>query len=147
MPKPKRQYIEILQYLSGKNVYDSTLLSCFCRYRIDYLGRVVGVKRDLSEYDLLPIFPTVKILNKMVELIIKNAMLSIAGVWQADDDGVISLKDISIIPGAVIPKAVGSSGIQSIAPSYKFNLTWEMVESLQKQVKSYFNEDGERKDV
>ena len=65
--KVKRQYIEILQFLSGKNVYDSTLRVCIDSYKITDLGIVVGIKNG-KEYDLLPIFPAVKTANKMISV-------------------------------------------------------------------------------
>lgn len=136
--KLKRQYIEILQFLSGKNVYDSTLRASIESYQITDSGIVVGIKNN-KEYDLLPIFATVKTANKMVEFILKDAALSLAGVWQADDDGVINLNNINLIPGSIIPKAVGSNGLTPISTKRDFKITWEMVKSLQQQIKEYFS--------
>lgn len=143
--KVKRQYIEILQFLSGKNVYDSTLGVCIDSYKITDLGIVVGVKNG-KEYDLLPIFPAVKTANKMIEMILKNATLAISGVWQYDDDGVMDYKKVAFIPGAIMPKAVGSAGLKPLSTGRKFNITWEMIISLQQQIKNYFATALEQKD-
>lgn len=136
--KIKRQYVEILQFLSGKNVYDSTLFSCIESHRIKEDGTVVGIK-DNKEFDLLRIFPTVKTANKMIEFILKNGALALGGVWQADDDGVINMDAISIVPGAIMQKACGSAGLKSLMPGWQFNIRWEMVVSLQQQIKDFFD--------
>lgn len=52
--------------------------------------------------------PDIKTLNKVVELTLKNASLSIGGVFTAVDDGVLNPQAISIVPGAVI--GVSSNG-------------------------------------
>ena len=52
--------------------------------------------------------PDIKTLNKVVELTLKNASISIGGVFTAVDDGVLNPQAISIVPGAVI--GVGSNG-------------------------------------
>lgn len=135
--KVKRQYVEILQFLSGKNVFDSTLGICIDSYKITKPGIVVGIKNG-KEYDLLPIFPAVKTANKMIEMILKNATLAISGVWQYDDDGVMDYRKVSITPGALMPKAIGSDGLKPLSTGRKFNITWEMVTGLQQQIKNYF---------
>ncbi len=44
----------------------------------------------------------IKTLNKTVELVLKNASLSIAGVYTAADDGVLNPQNVKIQPGAII---------------------------------------------
>ena len=51
----------------------------------------------------------IKTANKVVELVLKNASIAVAGVWQADDDGVINLDNLVLAPGTIIPKAVGEA--------------------------------------
>jgi hypothetical protein len=50
----------------------------------------------------------IKTLNKVIELTLKNASISIGGVYTAVDDGVINAQSISIVPGAII--GVSSNG-------------------------------------
>ncbi len=52
--------------------------------------------------------PDIKTLNKVTELTLKNASISIGGVFTAVDDGVLNPQAISIVPGAVI--GVSSNG-------------------------------------
>lgn len=49
--------------------------------------------------------PDIKTLNKTKELLLKNASLSIAGVYTAADDGVLNPNTVVLKPGAIIPVA------------------------------------------
>ena len=49
--------------------------------------------------------PDIKTLNKTKELLLKNASLSIAGVYTAADDGVLNPNTVTLKPGAIIPVA------------------------------------------
>ena len=50
--------------------------------------------------------PDIKTLNKVMELTLKNASLSIGGVFTAVDDGVLNPQTIKIQPGAIIGVSV-----------------------------------------
>jgi hypothetical protein len=54
---------------------------------------------------LVTAIPDIKTLNKTLELLLKNASLSIAGVYTAADDGVSEPADHPHAPGAIIPVA------------------------------------------
>ena len=54
---------------------------------------------------LITALPDIKTLNKVKELILKNASLSISGVYTAADDGVLNPNTVKIMPGAIIPVA------------------------------------------
>ena len=41
--------------------------------------------------------PDIKTANKVVELILKNASIAVAGIWQADDDGVLNPANIKLV--------------------------------------------------
>ena len=49
--------------------------------------------------------PDAKTLNKLKELVLKNASLAISGVWLGRDDGVLNPNTIKISPGTVIQVA------------------------------------------
>tara|TARA_R110000796_G_scaffold128803_3_gene244399 strand:+ start:1227 stop:2789 length:1563 start_codon:yes stop_codon:yes gene_type:complete len=49
--------------------------------------------------------PDIKTLNKVKELLLKNASLSIAGIYTAADDGVLNPNTMVLKPGAIIPVA------------------------------------------
>jgi hypothetical protein len=58
-----------------------------------------------------------KTLNKVIELTLKAASLSIGGVFTAADDGVLNPQTVRIVPGAIIPVARnGGPNGASLAP-------------------------------
>ena len=78
--------------------------------------------------------PDIKTANKVVELILKNASISVTGIWQADDDGVLNPANIKLVPGAIIPKAVGSKGLTPLEAPGKFDVSQLILENLQKSI-------------
>lgn len=78
--------------------------------------------------------PDIKTANKVVELILKNASISVTGIWQADDDGVLNPANIKLVPGAIIPKAVGSKGLTPLEAPGKFDISQLVLEDLRKRI-------------
>ena len=84
--------------------------------------------------------PDIKTLNKVTELTLKNASLSIGGVFTAVDDGVINPETVSIVPGAVV--SVSSNGgprgpsLQPLARSGDIQLSQITLERLQNNIKT-----------
>lgn len=78
--------------------------------------------------------PDIKTANKVVELILKNASISVTGIWQADDDGVLNPANIKLVPGAIIPKAVGSKGLTALEAPGKFDVSQLVLEDLRKRI-------------
>ena len=79
--------------------------------------------------------PDIKTANKVVELTLKNASISVTGIWQADDDGVLNPANIELVPGSIIPKAVGSKGLQPLDMPSDFNLSQIVLENLQARIR------------
>lgn len=79
--------------------------------------------------------PDIKTANKVVELVLKNATIAVSGIWQADDDGVINLSNINLTPGAIIPKAVGSSGLTPLAPAADFDVSQLILKDLRERIR------------
>jgi len=83
--------------------------------------------------------PDIKTLNKVVELTLKNASISIGGVFTAVDDGVLNPQAISIVPGAVI--GVSSNGgprgpsLQPLPRSGDANTSQILTNDLRMQIK------------
>ncbi len=78
--------------------------------------------------------PDIKTANKVVELILKNASISVTGIWQADDDGILNPANIKLVPGAIIPKAVGSKGLTPLEAPGKFDISQLVLESLRTRI-------------
>jgi hypothetical protein len=79
--------------------------------------------------------PDIKTANKVVELVLKNATIAVSGIWQADDDGVINLGNINLTPGAIIPKAVGSSGLTPLASGADFDVSQLVLKDLRDRIR------------
>lgn len=79
--------------------------------------------------------PDIKTANKVVELILKNASIAVTGIWQADDDGVLNIANIDLVPGAIIPKAVGSDGLRPLQMPGQFDVSQLILENLQSRIR------------
>lgn len=91
-----------------------------------------------EQYGMGPVLralPDIKTANKVVELVLKNATIAVSGIWQADDDGVINLGNINLTPGAIIPKAVGSSGLTPLATGANFDVSQIILRDLRDRIR------------
>ena len=79
--------------------------------------------------------PDVKTANKVVELVLKNASMAITGMWQADDDGVLNPHNVRLQPGAVIPKAPGSSGLTPLETPGRFDVSDLILDDLRARIR------------
>lgn len=79
--------------------------------------------------------PDIKTANKVVELILKNASIAVTGIWQADDDGVLNPANIELTPGSIIPKAIGSKGLQALDMPGRFDISQLVLDSLQSRIR------------
>ncbi len=79
--------------------------------------------------------PDIKTANKVVELVLKNASVAVSGIWQADDDGVLNPATIRLVPGAIIPKAVGSSGLKALDNPGRFDVSQLVLEDLRHRIR------------
>ena len=78
--------------------------------------------------------PDIKTANKVVELVLKNASIAVTGIWQADDDGILNPANIKLVPGAIIPKAVGSKGLTPLEAPGKFDISQLVLENLRARI-------------
>lgn len=79
--------------------------------------------------------PDIKTANKVVELILKNASIAVTGIWQADDDGVLNPANIELVPGAIIPKAVGSNGLTPLEMPSRFDVSQLVIDDLRARIR------------
>lgn len=86
---------------------------------------------NLPRGPVLSVLADIKTVNKVVELVLKNASIAVTGIWQADDDGVINPATIKLVPGAVIPKAIGSEGLQPLKAPGRFDVAEIQMQRLQ----------------
>ena len=79
--------------------------------------------------------PDIKTANKVVELILKNASIAVTGIWLADDDGVLNPANIKLVPGSIIPKAVGSSGLTPLQAPGRFDVSNLVLDDLRARIR------------
>jgi hypothetical protein len=94
---------------------------------------------------LVTAIPDIKTLNKTLELLLKNASISIAGVYTAADDGVLNPQAVSIRPGAIIPVARnGGPNGESLRPLPRtgdFNVSQIVINDLRMNIKKIMMDD------
>lgn len=94
---------------------------------------------------LVTAIPDIKTLNKTKELLLKNASLSIAGVYTAADDGVLNPQTVRIAPGAIIPVARngGPQGesLRMLPRSGDFNVSQLVINDLVMNIKKIMLDD------
>ncbi len=79
--------------------------------------------------------PDIKTANKVVELVLKNASMAVTGMWQAEDDGVLNPHNIRLVPGAIIPKAPGSSGLTPLSTPGRFDVSELVLDDLRSRIR------------
>jgi hypothetical protein len=71
----------------------------------------------------------------VVELILKNASIAVTGIWLADDDGVLNPANIKLVPGSIIPKAVGSAGLTPLQAPGRFDVSQLVLDDLRGRIR------------
>jgi hypothetical protein len=84
---------------------------------------------------VMTVLPDIKTVNKVVELVLKNASISVTGIWQADDDGVLNPANIQLVPGSIIPKAVGSAGHTPLQAPGRFDISSLLLDDLRGRIR------------
>lgn len=80
--------------------------------------------------------PDIKTANKVVELVLKNATIAVTGIWQADDDGVLNPATVKLLPGTIIPKAVGSSGLTPLSAPGNFDISSLVLDDMRARIRA-----------
>lgn len=79
--------------------------------------------------------PDIRTANLVVELVLKNASIAATGIWQAEDDGVLNPATVQLVPGAIIPKAPGSSGLTPLAAPGSFDVSQLVLDDLRRRIR------------
>ena len=61
--------------------------------------------------------------------------MAISGIYQMDDDGVVNTDTINLVPGTIIPKAMGSAGLQPIKAAGDFNVANLVLNDMRSNIK------------
>ena len=84
---------------------------------------------------LINALAAIKTTNLTIELILENAQMSISGIYQMEDDGVINPDTIQLVPGSIIPKAMGSQGLQPINAAGRFDVAQLVLNDMRLNIK------------
>tara|TARA_A100000164_G_scaffold28546_1_gene22209 strand:+ start:13170 stop:14747 length:1578 start_codon:yes stop_codon:yes gene_type:complete len=90
---------------------------------------------------LMNALPAIKTSNLTMELILENAQMAISGMYQVEDDGVVNVDNIQLIPGTIIPKAPGSDGLQPIGGTGNFNVSDLVLREMRTNIKKALYND------
>jgi len=129
-------YMAVIEERNGRDAEPAVLREG--RYRDNPFINFRWQKAPSETYGRSPVMkvlPDIKTLNKVVELMLKNASIAVTGIWQADDDGVLNPATISLTPGTIIPKAVGSAGLQPLDSPGRIDLSERLIEQLRANVR------------
>jgi hypothetical protein len=84
---------------------------------------------------LMNALSAIKTTNLTIELILENAQMSISGIYQMEDDGVINPDTIRLVPGTIIPKAMGSRGLEPINAAGRFDVAQLILSDMRLNIK------------
>jgi len=86
--------------------------------------------------------PAIEVVNEAVRLILAHGEMALSGMWQAEDDGVLNPWSVQLAPGAIIPIAPGSRGLQPLQlPSTRLDIGQIVLEEQRHAIrKALFNE-------
>ena len=90
---------------------------------------------------LMNALPAIKTSNLTMELILENAQMSISGMYQVEDDGVVNVDNIALIPGTIIPKAPGSEGLTPVGTAGNFNISDLVLRDMRTNIKKALYND------
>ena len=84
---------------------------------------------------LINALAAIKTTNLTIELILENAQMAISGIYQMEDDGVINPDTIQLVPGSIIPKAMGSQGLQPLQAAGRFDVAQLVLSDMRLNIK------------
>ncbi|WGF89278.1 portal protein [Marinivivus vitaminiproducens] len=94
-----------------------------------------GAGETYGRSPVMTALPDIRTANTVVELVLKNASIAVTGIWQADDDGVLNPANIRLVPGSIIPKAVGSSGLTPLQTPGRFDVSELVLDDLRRRIR------------
>lgn len=80
---------------------------------------------------VLNALPDIRSLNLIKQMILENADFAISGLYLYDDDGTINPTTIDLTPGAMVPRAPGSRGLEPLQSASRFDLGEFIIKDMQ----------------
>jgi hypothetical protein len=110
-------------------------------------GRFIGFRWSKATGEVWgrgPLFnalPAVRTVNLVMQMILENAEMAIAGIYTAEDDGVLSTDNVRLLPGSVLPIAPGSNGLRRIEAAGSFDVSQLILTDMRTNIKrALYNE-------
>jgi hypothetical protein len=103
-----------------------------------YVGPFRWSKASGEAWGRGPLFnslPSLRTVNFAMKALIDHSDLALAGVWTYEDDGVINVDTVRLEPGALIPRAPGSSALQNLRPGQDFDIQQFMLTEMRTNIK------------
>jgi len=86
---------------------------------------------------IMKVMSGIKTTNLVIELMLQNAAMSLAGMYHIENDGEINMDTLTIEPGAVIPRAPGSRGLEPIQHSGQhFNVAGIVLDDQRRNIRN-----------
>lgn len=89
---------------------------------------------DWGRGPTLNALPAIKTCNLVVQMVLENAQMSIAGIYNADDD-VVNPDTIELLPGTIVPRTPGSRGLEAVQPAGNFNVADLVLNDMRANIK------------
>jgi hypothetical protein len=137
MPDPSGgyRYQVILEESGGASSLDAFATGAFERSPFINFRWLKAPGEVYGRSPVMKALPDIKTANKVVELILKNATIAVSGIWQADDDGVLNPATVKLVPGTIIPKAVGSKGLTPLEAPGRFDVSQLVLGDLRTRIR------------
>lgn len=110
-------------------------------------GRMIGFRWSKATGEVWgrgPLFntmPAVRTANLVVQMVLENAEMAIAGIYTAEDDGVANVSNIRLLPGTIVPIAPGSAGLQAVRGAGNFDVSQLVLGEMRQNIrKALYNE-------
>jgi hypothetical protein len=84
---------------------------------------------------LMNAMPAIKTCNLVVQMVLENAQMSIAGIYNMDDDGTVNADTIELVPGTIIPRVPGSRGVEAVKAGGDFNVAGIILDEQRSNIK------------
>lgn len=85
--------------------------------------------------------PAVKSCNLVMQMVLENAQMNIAGMYNMDDDGVINPETVELVPGTIIPRSPGSRGLEPVQAAGNFNVSDLVLEDMRNNIRKTLYND------
>jgi len=90
---------------------------------------------------LMNAMPAIKTCNLTMQLILENAQMAISGIYTIEDDGVINVDTIQLLPGTVMPVAPGSNGLRAVQGAGNFDVAQLVLSDMRMNIRKALYND------